>query len=90
MDRSSAIFCVGSLAACLAISAVAFPYAALDRDVVEQARVPQPAETMALVNVGEGFGELPVEELMFYYVETPPAPIAVGAPAAPEIKFGGC
>ena len=43
-----------------------------------------------MVDVGQGFGELPVEELMLYYVENPPAAPEPGAVAAPEIKFGGC
>jgi hypothetical protein len=90
MDRSSIIFCAGTLAVCLAIAWVAFPYAALDRDTVAAWRTPQPAELLDDVDVGQGFGELPVIELMGYYVETPPAPVAAGATAAPEIKFGGC
>lgn len=88
MDRSSIIFCVSSLVASLAIAWVAFPYAALDRAVVIQAQTPQPPELLDDVDVGKGFGEVPVLELMGYYVENPPV-VAAGA-AAPEIKFGGC
>lgn len=90
MDRSSIIFCAGSLALCLGIAWIAFPYAALDRNTVEAYRTPQPAELLDTVDVGQGFGELPVIELMGYYVDNPPAPAAGGAAAAPEIKFGGC
>lgn len=90
MDRESIIFCIGSLAVCLGIAWVAFPYAALDAETVAAARVAQPAEMLDTVDVGQGFGELPVIELMGYYVENPPAPAASGAAAAPEIKFGGC
>ena len=90
MDRSSAIFVVSCLVATVAISWVAFPFAAMDREVMERAAVPQPAEALGPVAVGQGFGELPVEELMLYYVETPPAAPEAGAVAAPEIKFGGC
>ncbi len=90
MDRSSAIFLVGSLVVTVLVSWVAFPFAALDRDVVERAAVAQPAEELGLVDVGQGFGELPVEELILYYIDNPPAAATTGAVAAPEIKFGGC
>lgn len=90
MERNSWLFLVGSLVATVVVSWIAFPFAAMDRDVVERARVPQPADTLGTIEVGQGFGELPVEELMLYYVENPPAAPAAGAVAAPEIKFGGC
>lgn len=89
MDRSSIIFCTTSLLASLAIAWIAFPFAALDREVVVQAQEPQPAELLDTVDVGQGFGELPVIELMGYYVENPPA-VETGEAAAPELKFGGC
>ena len=90
MERSSWIFIVGSLAATVVISWIAFPFAAMDPEIVERAAAPQPAEMLGMVDVGQGFGELPVEELMLYYVENPPAAPEPGAVAAPEIKFGGC
>ena len=90
MERSSWIFIAGSLIATVAISWLAFPFAALDRETVARAAEPQPAEELGMVDVGQGFGELPVEELMLYYVENPPAAPEPGAVAAPEIKFGGC
>jgi len=90
MDRNSIIFCVGSLVVCLGLAWVAFPYAALDPETIEMARTPQPPELMPMIDVGQGFGELPAEELIYYYVENPPAPPQAGAAAAPEIKFGGC
>ena len=88
MDRDSLIFCVGSLAVSLIVAMLAFPFAAMDAETVAAAAKPKPAYEMGDVNVGSGFGELPVEELMSYYVENPPAAEAVGA--APEIRFGGC
>ena len=90
MSRSSILFCVGSLVVCLALAWIAFPFAALDSEVIAAAQTPQPAEMMPMVDVGNGFGELPVVELMGYYVENPPAPPEAGAAPAPEIKFGGC
>jgi hypothetical protein len=90
MDRSSIIFCVGSIVVCLGLAWIAFPYAALDMETIEMSKTPQPAELMPMIDVGKGFGELPAIELIGYYVENPPAPPAAGAAAAPEIKFGGC
>jgi len=88
MDRDSIIFCIGSLAVSLLVAVVAFPFFAMDAETVAAAQKPKPAYEMGSVNVGSGFGELPVEELMSYYVENPPAAEAAGA--APEIRFGGC
>jgi len=88
MDRNSLIFCIGSLAVSLLVAVVAFPFMAMDEDVVEKAATPQPAYEMGTVDVGKGFGELPVEDLMAYYVDNPPAAAASGA--APIVRFGGC
>jgi hypothetical protein len=90
MDRSSFIFCAASLIVCLGVAWIGFPLAALDEETIAQANNPQPAELMPMINVGQGFGELPAIELMDYYIENPPAPPVAGAAAAPEIKFGGC
>lgn len=90
MDRSSIIFCLAMIVGTVAISWVAYPFAAMDPEVVAAARTPQPAELLPDVEVGQGFGTLPVIELMGYYVENPPAPVATGAAPAPELKFGGC
>ena len=90
MDRSSIIFCVGMVVATVAVAWIAFPFAALDPETVAAARTPQPAELLDTVDVGGGFGEMPVIELMGYYVENPPAAPEPGVVAAPEIKFGGC
>ncbi|GKY88430.1 hypothetical protein [Sinisalibacter aestuarii] len=89
MDRASIIFCVACVIVFVGVSWVAFPFAAMDPEEVALARTPQPAELLDMVDVGQGFGELPVIELMGYYVENPPV-VAAGAAAAPEIKFGGC
>lgn len=88
MDRESIFFCAGSLVVSVALAWICFPLAALDRDTVEMAKTPQPAEVMPDIDVGGGFGKLPAIELIGYYVENPPAVSA--AAAAPEIKFGGC
>lgn len=88
MDRDSLIFCVGSLAVSLLVAVVAFPFMAIDAEVVNAAATPKPAYEMGSVDVGEGFGELSVDELMAYYVDNPPAAAEPGA--APEVRFGGC
>ncbi len=91
MDKHSILYCAAALAVSLLISWLAFPYAALDRDVVVRAETPQDAEVMGSVNVGNGFGMVPVVELMSYYIENPPlAATGQGAVVAPKIKFGGC
>lgn len=90
MDRDSLIFCVGALVATLGLSALIYPMAALPADVVARAASPQPAEELGEVELGGGFGTVPVIELMGYYVENPPAPVTQGAVAAPQIRFGGC
>ncbi|MBL4615180.1 MAG: hypothetical protein JKY27_09945 [Magnetovibrio sp.] len=88
MDRDSLIFCVGSLAVSFLVAYVAFPYAAIDAEIIAASQTPKPSYEMGEVDVGNGFGALPVDELMTYYVENPPAVTAAGA--APEIRFGGC
>lgn len=90
MDRSSLIFCTGSLVACLGAAWLFFPLAALDPETVAMAQTPQPAETLPMIDVGQGFGELPAVELIGYYVENPPDPPAAGAAPEPVIRFGGC
>jgi len=90
MDRSSILFCAGSLVVCLGLAWIAFPFAAVDPEVIEMSNSAQPAELMPMIDVGKGFGELPAEELILYYVENPPAPPEAGVVAAPEVKFGGC
>jgi len=90
MDKTSLIFCIGSLAVSLLVAMVAFPFMAMDAETVNTAATPQPAYEMGTVDVGEGFGEILVEELMAYYIDNPPAAAEAGAAAAPEIRFGGC
>jgi len=88
MDKASLLFCVGSLAVSLLVAVIAFPFMAMDSDVVAAADKAKPAYEMGTINVGEGFGELPIEELMAYYIDNPPAAAEPGA--APEVRFGGC
>ncbi len=89
MDKASLFYCIGSLALSLLVAVVAYPYAAMDSATVSAAASPKPAYELGTVNVGGGFGEVRVEELMTYYIDNPPAPIS-GASVAPRVRFGGC
>jgi hypothetical protein len=95
MDRASWIFCVGALATSLALAALGFRLAALPRDALDRAAAPVRAEALPDVDLGGGFGKVPVVELVGHYLENPPAATAQGATApapgarAPK-RFGGC
>ncbi|HVZ52698.1 MAG TPA: hypothetical protein VG986_12075 [Pseudolabrys sp.] len=90
MDRTSLTFCIGTVVLFVAISAVAYPFAAVPAEKLARAATPQPAEALGSINVGNGFGEVPVSTLMDYYISNPPAK-ATGVPAAaPQLHFGGC
>ncbi len=91
VDTASVIFCLGALLASLAVAWLAFPHAALPEATVEAATAGVPAESLGEVELGDGFGRLPVVELLGYYLENPPAPAGeTAAPAAPQRRFGGC
>lgn len=90
MDRASLIFCAGALGLTVAITALAYPFAAIPADVLARAATPQPAEKLGSINVGRGFGEVPVTTLIDHYIASPPAPPAAAASTAPRIHFGGC
>lgn len=89
MDRTSLTFCIGALALFVAISAIAFPFTAIPSDKLARAATPQPAESLGTIDVGNGFGEVPVSTLMDYYIANPPAKPAAAA-NAPNVRFGGC
>jgi len=88
MDRASLIFCGGSLAVCLLIAAVAFPFAARSKAEVELAKSLVDAEQLGQINLGD-FGDVAVSELVTYYMENPPAPVAAGT-APKKVRFEGC
>ncbi|HCX33151.1 MAG TPA: hypothetical protein DHV08_06070 [Rhodocyclaceae bacterium] len=90
MARTSVIFCLATLAASALAAALAFPYAALPRGTLETCEIPVPAEKLPDVDLGGGFGKVPVIELVAYYIENPPAPAAPGAAPAAVKRFGGC
>ena len=90
MDKSSLAFCTLSLVISIGCAALAIPLAQVPLDLVRQHHQPTPAEELGVVDVGDGFGTLPVSELMYYYVDNPPAPAESGAAAVPTRRFGGC
>lgn len=90
MDRASLIFCVGALALSLVVALLAYPLAAMPADQLARAAKPQPAEVLGSVDVGEGFGMVPVSKLMDYYISNPPVETVSAPAAAPKIHFGGC
>lgn len=90
MDRTSLTFCIGALALFVAVAAIAYPFAAVPADKLARAATPQRAEALGSIDVGHGFGEVPVSTLMDYYISNPPAKAAAGTASAPRIRFGGC
>ena len=82
-------FCIASLAGVVIVCAVLFPYASMSHAEAEAAGTPVPMEEFDLVDLGSDFGELPVIDLIGYYLENPPRVTTIGA--APKKKhFGGC
>lgn len=90
MNRSSLIFCVAAIVVTVAVSAAGFSLAALPREVIAAARVPTPAERMGVIDLGPGFGAVPVLDLVGYYLENPPADSAPGGAPAKARRFSGC
>ncbi len=90
MDRASLIFCVAALLVTAAVSAVGFSLAAVPRELVAAARTPTPAERMGAIDLGRGFGTVPVLDLVGYYLENPPAEPAAGGVPAKARRFSGC
>ena len=87
-QKASLLFCIGSLGICLLIAVAAFPFAALSRAQVASANSVVAAEQLGDMDLGD-FGKVPVSELIAYYMENPPEPVAAGA-APKKIRFEGC
>ena len=90
MDRNSLIFCVLSVIAAIALSVAGYGVAALPDDVVAASKTPQAAEEMGMVDIGDGYGEVAVSDLLDHYLENPPVQDASAPAAPPERRFGGC
>jgi hypothetical protein len=94
MDRSSWIFCIGALVTTVALAALGFRLAALPREAIERSVTPVRAETLPDIELGGGFGKVPVTELVGYYLDNPPDASTAGqgfvsGRPAPR-RFGGC
>lgn len=90
MDRPSLIFCALSVIAAIVLSVIGYGFAALPDDVVAATRTPQPAAEMGMVDIGDGFGEVAVSDLLDFYIENPPVKSETASAEPPERRFGGC
>jgi hypothetical protein len=90
MDRASLAFCVAALLASVTASFAGFALFALPREAAVAARTPTPPERLGEIDLGAGFGKVPVLGLVGYYLENPPAVPASGAAPAKARRFGGC
>lgn len=89
LNRTGVIFCSVSLVLTVAVCAVGFSLAALPRETIAASKQPAPPETLPELDL-PGFGKVSVIDLMGYYIDNPPAPVAAGG-APPAVKrFGGC
>jgi hypothetical protein len=86
MDRTCMVFCAAALGGCLALAAVAFPFAAMPREQLDASRKAMSAEQFADVDLGD-FGQVSVLELIDHYIENPPAE---PASQAGQVRFQGC
>jgi len=89
LNRTGVIFCSVSLVLTVAVCAVGFSLAALPRATVEAAKKPAPPEALPELDL-PGFGKVTVIDLMGYYIDNPPAPVAAGGAPAATKRFGGC
>ncbi|WP_029132884.1 hypothetical protein [Sedimenticola selenatireducens] len=88
MRREVVIFNVLSLVGTLGLSAVLFSYAAVPEEKRLAASQPQPMEAFSDVDLGPDYGQIPVVELVGYYLENPPVKATGSAPV--KRHFGGC
>ncbi|MCW8882034.1 hypothetical protein [Sedimenticola selenatireducens] len=88
MRREIVVFNVLSVLVTLGISAVLFSYAAIPEEKRLAASQPKPMEDFADVDLGADFGQIPVVDLVGYYLENPPVKATGSAPV--KRHFGGC
>ena len=88
MDKSSIIFCVGSILVCLGITIFALPLASMSEEKLKNADIPMDAEKIKDISLGE-FGRVSILEMLDYYLENPPKNTALET-AKKEIHFQGC
>lgn len=88
MNRSSLIFCFAAVLGSIAVSAAAFPLAALSPAELAASKTPLEADEMGAVDLGD-FGTVSVLDLVGYYMENPPAAEAPGTKKK-KVRFQGC
>lgn len=89
MRREIIIFNTLSLLATLGLSVLLFTGAAVPEEKRQAASQPQPMEAFDDVDLGPDYGEIPVFELVGYYLENPPVKTS-GSAAPVQRHFGGC
>ena len=88
MDRSSIIFCIGSVLVSLGVVIFTIPAASISRETLSNANTPMDAEKMQDIDLGD-FGKVTVLEMLDYYLENPPAKTTVESELK-ETHFQGC
>ncbi|WP_275099078.1 hypothetical protein [Sedimenticola hydrogenitrophicus] len=88
ISRKIWAFNIASLLLTLGASAVLFPYASLPEETLRAAEQPLPMEAFPDADLGPDYGQVPVIELMGYYLENPPVKESGSAPK--QQHFGGC
>ncbi len=88
MKLSHGLFCIASLVCMYLVALLMFPMAAKSKSDVEFAATPQSAELFEDMDLGE-FGQVPVLDLVQYYIENPPVTEAAGG-TEKKTRFQGC
>ncbi|PLY12659.1 MAG: hypothetical protein C0631_16395 [Sedimenticola sp.] len=83
------VFAVLSLIISLGVSAALFPFSAVNDEIRIGATKPRPMEEFPDVDLGPDYGEVPVIELMGYYLENPPVKQSETS-VTKQQHFGGC
>ena len=88
MKLSHGIFCIASLVGVYLVAFTMFPFAAKPQGDIEFANKPQSAELFEDIDLGE-FGNVPVLDLVQYYIENPPIN-EVESGTEKKTRFQGC
>mgnify|MGYP000002680479 CR=1 FL=1 len=84
------IFCGSSLLLSLVVAILLYPHAQLSQKTLAFSQTPQAMEDIPDIDLGKNFGPVSVTDLVGYYIDNPPQPVAVGAGVRHEEQFGGC
>lgn len=86
MNWTNIVFCIAAIAATVAVSWAAFPYAALSQEELDIALTPVDAEMADSVDLGD-FGEVPVFDMVLHYIDNPPLE---SEEDNQKVRFQGC